>query len=132
VIEMIQQGLLDSVHDCSDGGLAVALSEKAFAKGIGARVELPSNGLPAEFVLFGEDASRIVLSCDPANVARIKQVAEEHGIAADVLGATIPERLEISLDGSLVLSAPVSELVAVYESALEIALRAEPQLLAAD
>ena len=132
VIEMIQQGLLDSVHDCSDGGLAVALSEKAFAKGIGARVELPSNGLPAEFVLFGEDASRIVLSCDPANVARIKQVAEEHGIAADVLGATIPERLEISLDGSLVLSAPVSELVTVYESALEIALRAEPQLLAAD
>ena len=132
VIEMIQQGLLDSVHDCSDGGLAVALSEKAFAKGIGARVELPSSGLPAEFVLFGEDASRIVLSCDPANVARIKQVAEEHGIAADVLGATIPERLEISLDGSLVLSAPGSELVAVYESALEIALRAEPQLLAAD
>jgi phosphoribosylformylglycinamidine synthase II len=132
VIEMIQQGLLDSVHDCSDGGLAVALSEKAFAKGLGARVELPSNGLPAEFVLFGEDASRIVLSCDPANVSRIKQVAEEHGIAADVLGATIPERLEIWLDGRLVLSAPVSELVAVYESALEIALRAEPQLLAAD
>ena len=128
VIQMIQQGLLDSVHDCSDGGLAVALSEKAFAKGIGARVELPANGLPAEFVLFGEDASRIVLSCDPANLSRIQQVAEEHGIAADVLGATIPERLEISLDGRLVLSAPVSELVAVYESALEMALRAEPQL----
>ena len=132
VIEMIQQGLLDSVHDCSDGGLAVALSEKAFAKGIGARVELASNGLPAEFVLFGEDASRIVLSCDPANVSRIKQVAEEHGIAADALGATIAERLEISLDRRLVLSAPVSELVAVYESALEVALRAEPHLLAAD
>jgi phosphoribosylformylglycinamidine synthase II len=132
VIEMIQQGLLDSVHDCSDGGLAVALSEKTFAKGIGARVELPSNGLPAEFVLFGEDASRIVLSCDPAKVSRIKQAAEEHGIAADVLGATIPERLEISLDGRLVLSAAVSELVVVYESALEIALRAEPQLLTAD
>ena len=132
LIEMIQQGLLDSVHDCSDGGLAVALSEKAFAKGIGARVELASNGLPAEFVLFGEDASRIVLSCDPANVSRIKQVAEEHGIAADALGATIAERLEISLDRRLVLSAPVSELVAVYESALEAALRAEPQLLAAD
>jgi phosphoribosylformylglycinamidine synthase II len=132
VIEMIQQGLLDSVHDCSDGGLAVALSEKALAKGIGARVELPSNLLPSEFVLFGEDASRIVLSCDPAKVSRIKQIAEEHGIAADVLGATIAERLEISLDGRLVLSAPVSELVAVYESALEIALRAEPRQLGAD
>jgi phosphoribosylformylglycinamidine synthase len=132
VIEMIQQGLLDSVHDCSDGGLAVALSEKAFAKGLGARVELPSNGLPAEFVLFGEDASRIVLSCDPAKVSRVKQAAQEQGIAADVLGVTIPERLEISLDGRIALSAPVSELVVVYESALEIALRTEPQLVAAD
>ena len=65
VIELIQQGLVDSVHDCADGGLAVALAEKAFAKGVGARVNLASDGLPAEFVLFGEDASRIVLSCDP-------------------------------------------------------------------
>ena len=69
VIELIQQGLVDSVHDCSDGGLAVALAEKALAKRVGARVNLASNGLPAEFVLFGEDASRIVLSCDPANVS---------------------------------------------------------------
>ncbi len=65
VIELIQQGLVESVHDCSDGGLAVALAEKTFAKGVGARVNLASGGLPAEFVLFGEDASRIVLSCDP-------------------------------------------------------------------
>src|SRR6202167_936894 len=38
VIEIISQGLVDSVHDCSDGGLAVALAEKTFAKSIGARV----------------------------------------------------------------------------------------------
>src|SRR5271163_1781895 len=86
VIELIQQGLVDSVHDCSEGGLAVALSEKAFAKGVGARVNLASNGLPAEYVLFGEDASRIVLSCDPGSVSRIEQIAEQRGIAADVLG----------------------------------------------
>ncbi len=61
IIELVQQGLVDSVHDCSDGGLAVALAEKAFAKNIGARVNLAMEGLPAEFVLFGEDASR-----DPA------------------------------------------------------------------
>jgi phosphoribosylformylglycinamidine (FGAM) synthase-like enzyme len=73
VIELIQQGLVESVHDCSDGGLAVALAEKAFAKGVGARVNLVSGGLPAEFVLFGEDASRIVLSCDPGMVARINR-----------------------------------------------------------
>jgi phosphoribosylformylglycinamidine synthase II len=132
VIELIQQGMVDSVHDCSDGGLAVALAEKAFAKGVGARVNVVSHGLPAEFVLFGEDASRIVLSCDPGDVLRIEQIAEKYGIAADVLGETIPERMEISLDGNVIVSAAVSELRVAYESALESALRADPELVAAD
>jgi phosphoribosylformylglycinamidine synthase subunit PurL len=132
VIEIIQHGLVDSVHDCSDGGLAVALAEKAFAKGVGARVALSANGLPAEFVLFGEDASRIVLSCDPVIVSRIQEIAEEYGIAAEVLGETIPQRLEISIDAATVVSATISELSAAYESALESALRAEPKPVAAD
>ncbi|MFZ0296085.1 MAG: phosphoribosylformylglycinamidine synthase subunit PurL [Candidatus Sulfotelmatobacter sp.] len=132
VIETIQQGLVESVHDCSDGGLAVALSEKTFAKGVGARVNLMSNGLPPEFVLFGEDASRILLSCDPGKVSRIQQIAEKHGIAADVIGETIPERLEISLDGSEILSVTVPELSATYEGGLEEALRTEPEAVAAD
>ena len=132
IIELIQQGLVDSVHDCSDGGLAVALAEKAFAKGVGARVNIRAQGLPAEFALFGEDASRIVLSCDRGHVARIQQIAQEHGIAADLLGETIPERLEISLDGQVVLSVAVSELSTAYESALESALRTEPEAVVAD
>jgi len=129
VIELIQQGWVDSVHDCSDGGLAVVLAEKTFAKGVGARVNLASNGLPAEYVLFGEDASRILLSCDPANVARIQQLAEKYGIAADVLGETIPERLEISLDNKSMVSALVSDLSAEYEGALESALKADSELV---
>jgi phosphoribosylformylglycinamidine synthase II len=132
VIEAIQQGLVDSVHDCSDGGLAVALAEKAFAKGVGARVDLTSNELPAEFVLFGEDASRIVVSCDPALVARIQEIAGKYGIAADVLGETISERLEISLDGRVIASAAVSDLNRAYEAALESSLRTDPELVAAD
>jgi phosphoribosylformylglycinamidine synthase II len=132
VIELIQQGLVDSVHDCADGGLAVALAEKAFAKGVGARVNLASNGLPEEYVLFGEDASRIVLSCDPESVSRIQQIAEKYGIATDVVGETIPERFEISLDGQVCVSSTVSELNQAYESALESVLRTDPELVAAD
>ncbi len=132
VVEIIQHGLADSVHDCSEGGLAVALAEKAFAKGVGARLNLASNGLPAEYVLFGEDASRILLSCDPDNVSRIQQVAEKYGIAADVLGGTIPHRMEISLDGQVIVSAAVSELSRAYESALESSLRTDPELVAAE
>src|SRR6266849_534447 len=132
VIELIQQDLVESVHDCADGGLAVALAEKTFPKGLGARVNAASNGLPAEFVLFGEDASRVVVSCDPGSVARIKQVAGKRGVTADVIGETIADRLEISLDGGMVVSASVSELSEAYESALESALRAEPEAVAAD
>ncbi len=132
VIELIEHGLVDSVHDCADGGLAVALAEKAFPKGMGARVNLASDGVFAEFALFGEDASRIVISCDPGNVARIKEVAARHGSAAEIIGETVAERLEISLDGKVVISAPVSELSDAYENALESALRTDPELVAAD
>ncbi len=132
VVELIGRGLIDSAHDCSDGGLAVALAEGTFPKGVGARVNLASGELPAEFVLFGEDASRIVVSCDAENVPRIREAAEKHGVAADAWGETIPDRLEIVLDGRLVISADVSELSTAYEGALESALRTDPELVAAD
>jgi len=132
VIELIQQGVVESVHDCADGGVAVALAEKALPKGVGARVNLASAGLFAEFALFGEDASRILISCDAASVAGIQQVAKKFGISADVIGQTGSDRLEISVDGSLVISAAVAELSGAYESALESALRADPELVAAD
>jgi phosphoribosylformylglycinamidine synthase len=132
LVEMIFAGLVESAHDCSDGGIAVALAEKSFPLGVGARVELASGGLFAEFVLFGEDAGRILVSCDPAQVERIKQLAANHGISAEVIGETIPERLEISLDGASMILGSVSELSAAYEDALELALRTDAELVVAD
>jgi phosphoribosylformylglycinamidine synthase subunit PurL len=132
VIEIIQHGLVESAHDCSDGGLAVALAEKAFPKGVGARVNVASGGLPAEFVLFGEDSSRVVVSCDAGQVSGIKEVAGKYGVAADVIGETFADRLEISVDRDVVVSAAVSELSHAYENALESALRTDVELVAAD
>jgi phosphoribosylformylglycinamidine synthase len=130
VVELIGAGLIDSAHDCSEGGLAIALARVAFPKGTGCSVDLKAGDIAPEFVLFGEDASRIVLSCDPANVARIKEVARKHGIFADVLGETVPETIEIKLDGRTVISARVSELNDEYEGALERALTSEPGVVA--
>ena len=129
---LIGAGLVDSAHDCSEGGLAAGLARCAFAQNMGCTVELSSQGLAPEFVLFGEDASRIVISCDPANVAGIKEVAAKHGISADLLGETLPGNLEIKVDGRAVVSAGIAELRDVYEKALEQALRAEPVAVAAD
>jgi phosphoribosylformylglycinamidine synthase II len=132
VIEMIQAGLLDSAHDCSEGGLAVALAEAAFPKSIGMRVDVASHGLPPEFALFGEDASRIVISCDHSNLSGIQQIGVKYGLSSDVIGETVPKQMEIELDGRVVVSAGVTELRDIYENALEKALRTEPAMVAAD
>jgi len=123
--ELIGAGLIDSAHDCSEGGLGVAVAKCSFTKEIGCSVNLSLQGLAPKFVLFGEDASRIVISCDLVNVARIKEVAGKRGIAADVLGETVSGNIEIKVDGQVVVSARVSELRDGYEGALERALRSE-------
>jgi phosphoribosylformylglycinamidine synthase subunit PurL len=132
LVAMIQAGLVESAHDCSDGGLAVALVECSLPAGAGLRVRLPKQQATLEFVLFAEDASRVVISCDPSHLARIQQVVEEHDVFADVLGETGSDRIEISVDGKPVISASVAELREAYEGALERALRTAPSVAAAD
>jgi phosphoribosylformylglycinamidine synthase len=132
LVAIIRAGLAESVHDCSDGGLAVALVESALPGGVGLNVRLPRQQLALELMLFGEDASRVVISCDPVCLPRIQQVAEEYGVFAEVLGETGSDKVEIAVDGQFVISASVEELRGAYEGALERALRTEPSVAAAD
>src|SRR5208283_2499808 len=104
---IIQAGLVESAHDCSDGGLAVALVECSLPSGVGLSVRLPRQQIALESLLFGEDASRVVISCDPIKVARIQQVAEEYEVFVDVLGETEPDMVEINVDERPVISASV-------------------------
>src|SRR5208282_2537248 len=123
LVAIIQAGLVESAHDCADGGLAVALVESALPAGVGLSVRLPKQKLALEFLLFAEDASRVVISCDPKHLPRIQQVAEEYDVFADVLGETGSDRVEIMADNQLAISASVAELREAYEGALERALR---------
>ncbi|HEY6302079.1 MAG TPA: phosphoribosylformylglycinamidine synthase subunit PurL [Terriglobales bacterium] len=132
LVAIIQAGLAESAHDCADGGLAVALVESALPAGAGLGVRLPRQQATLEYVLFGEDASRVVLSCDAFHLPRIQQVAEEYGVFADVLGETGSDRVEISVDGEMVISASLAELRGAYEGALEKALWAEGTVATAD
>jgi len=127
LIDLVGQGLLESAHDLSDGGMAVAAAESCFPSGIGARLVLTSDGVPAECVLFGEDASRILISCTAEKTGRIKQVAGKYGVAAIPVGETISENLEIVLDGRKVVVAKVSELRRGYETSLERALHTDTE-----
>ena len=91
------------------------------------REDLGVEDLLPEYLLFGEDASRIVISCVRENVPRIKEVALKYGVAALPIGLTQSEKLEISVDGLAVVSAPVSQLKDAWEHALERALHTDTE-----
>src|SRR5206468_4763948 len=99
LLKMAQAGLLDSAHDCSEGGLAVALAECGFAHTVGSNIQLELLGLPAEFVLFGEDASRVVISCNRDNLPRVQQLPIKYRLTADIIGETVPGHTAVTLDG---------------------------------
>jgi phosphoribosylformylglycinamidine synthase II len=126
LVALIEAGVVESAHDCADGGLAVALVEAALPRGVGLSVKLPKHSGVREFLLFAEDASRVVISCDPIHLPRIKLVAEEYGIFADVLGETGSDRIEISVNDQPTISATIAELREAYEGVLEKALRTDP------
>jgi len=125
IIEMIQAGWIESAHDCSDGGIAVALAESTMAQTIGIKADIASQRLPSEFVLFGEDAGRIIISCDPSHLPGIQQIAVKYGLSSEIIGETIPGKFELNLDSEAVVSTTVVELREDFEGALEKALQAE-------
>ena len=124
---MIGAGLVESAKDCSEGGLAVTLAKCSFQNGVGARVDLSSNDLVPEFALFGEDASRVLISCDPQNVQRIQQMAVQYGLSAETIGSTVADKLEIQINGATAITASISELQDIWEHALEQALHTETE-----
>jgi len=131
--ELIKERAIESAHDCSDGGLAVALAEASFVKSqpgkavpyTGAEIDLNSNGVFSEALLFGETASRVVISCDPKKARDIQQIAVKWGVRADRIGRTIPEKLVVRIDGKQAVSANVSDLRQVWDTALVKALHAD-------
>jgi phosphoribosylformylglycinamidine synthase len=124
-LELIQGGLLQSAHDLSDGGLAVAAAESCFRHEIGAELTLPESSAPAEIALFGEQASRVLVSCDPGKRQAIQQIAAKHSIRAEFLGRTGGETLVIRRGASDVVSVYVPDTKNVWAQALASALHSD-------
>jgi phosphoribosylformylglycinamidine synthase subunit PurL len=88
LLEAIEAGAVSSAHDCSEGGLAVALAECAImhrARPLGAEVDLSRWAtLPVRALLFGEAQGRVVLSTNSA--AAVLEIARRHGVPAQQIG----------------------------------------------
>ncbi len=123
--KLADERLLHSARDISDGGIVVALAEGCFPHQVSVRVALPA-GLPDSpmaCVLFAEHASEVIISCAPAGVEQIKKIVDEFGFVTVVpLGSTGSERLELSVNGHLVISESVANLLEPWRRGLPDAL----------
>jgi phosphoribosylformylglycinamidine (FGAM) synthase-like enzyme len=134
-LQAAEETLLRSAHDCSDGGLAVALAESCFSTlnrpSIGAQVDL-SGALPAAAELFAETPSRIVVSFDERARARVEEIAAEFNCPLAIIGRVGGADLRITFDQQPAVSHNVNELETHWRTALGKRLRAEALAAAAE
>ncbi|KAF0123258.1 MAG: phosphoribosylformylglycinamidine synthase, partial [bacterium] len=97
-LEAIQKGIIKSAHDCSEGGIAVALAECCFSGpkfNRGAKVTISEN-IRGDCLLFGESQSRIIISLDKGNLDHFKEIAEKNKAPFRIIGRVGGERLVIN------------------------------------
>jgi phosphoribosylformylglycinamidine synthase len=111
--------ILASAHDCSEGGLAVALAESAMAGDCGFRISLPDGGLPPHLALFSETGSRAVVSVEPERASALEALAAHHEVPFARLGET--GGAVMAFDG--LFEHPVAAARETYESAIPDLMR---------
>ena len=113
----IRESVLSSAHDCSDGGLAVALAECCIAGGVGIEATLGTSGR-WDATLFGEAQSRIVVSLSPERLPGLELICREEGAPWTSLGVVGGDSLVVQ--GNLEVG--VKEMAAAWRGGLERAL----------
>ena len=107
LLALAQEGVLKSAHDCSEGGLAVALAESCLLENtreIGAEIIVES-ALRPEALLFSESQSRIVISTDAKNAKNVREMIESCRVPYQVIGRVGGDRLKIG-SSTVILRSP--------------------------
>ena len=138
VRDLIRLGLVRSVHDCSEGGLAVAMVECCFNldRLLGAEIDLENCGgshagdAPASTnvatVLFNETQSRIIISCDPKNTELVLSELRSKNIPHAQIGSVIADDLRITVNGEN-LGWPVAELHDLWWNAIRRSVESDSE-----
>jgi phosphoribosylformylglycinamidine synthase II len=130
-----ENGLLRSAHDCSDGGLAVALAESCFASN-----NRPSFGADIDITgeydlatrLFSETPARIIVSFDQAKLGDIEEIVAAASCPMTLLGNVGSDRLRIESDGEEVIQLDIAEMETAWRSSLKQKLQAEAMAAGAE
>jgi len=124
VIRAVRDGLIESAHDCAEGGLAVALAECCFDSDLGVTADVRGvDDVPAPFrvnaTLFGESASRIVVSVSGERLQRLFDMARELNVPVERIGETAHDRIHLSVDGVLVVDVAARVAEEAWATAIE-------------
>jgi phosphoribosylformylglycinamidine synthase len=130
-----QKGLLRSAHDCSDGGLAVALAECCFSslnrEALGADIDITGE-YDIVTRLFSESPSRIIISFDQASLGDIEEVMAAAACQMTLLGNVGSDFLRIESDGEEIIQLDVTEMEKAWRSSLAEKLQAEAMVAGAE
>ena len=127
LVAIVSDGLLESAHDCAEGGLAVTLAECCFdGGGIGLEADVPVVGLDEggrddmalAATLFGETASRVVVSVSDAHLSELLARSADAGVPASVIGRTGGSRFRLSVTDAATIDGSVAELEQVWVNGL--------------
>jgi phosphoribosylformylglycinamidine synthase len=128
IVAGVRDGLIRSAHDCSEGGLAIALAECAFGTGgVGLTVNIPAVAAPDSWAststLFSESASRVIISVARGELGSLLARAKAFGVPAREIGQTGSDRISVSINGRRVIDMPVGDAEGIWDSALETHFR---------
>jgi phosphoribosylformylglycinamidine synthase len=127
-LEAAEAGLLQSAHDCADGGLAVALAECCFSSlnrsAIGADIDL-NGSLPVTTMLFSESPSRIIISFERNSQKAIEEIAARAHCPLTILGHVGGTHLQVRVNGNEAIDASVERLELAWRNSLSEKLQAE-------
>lgn len=120
-LKLIREGLVASAHDCSEGGLSVAIAESCFTgpdKPLGAVVDIDST-IRADALMFGESQSRIIVSFSEKNRAAVESLAQKEKVEFSIIGTVGGEDLKVSISGEEFIRQNIHVLKNIWEESLE-------------
>lgn len=121
ILDSIAEGLLQSAHDLSEGGLAAAIAESCIAGQVGVEVDLQKHDSPS-LILFGERSASILVSVAQGKSTEFESRAREHHIEPAMIGRVFGSSMSVTMAGAPLILASIRELVAIYEGAIPNAL----------
>jgi len=123
LVEGAADGIIRSAHDCAEGGFAVTIAECCFDSSLGVEVDVKSVGALEAWrhaaTLFGESASRAVVSVSPEHVDRLLAMAAAVNLPAARIGIVGGDRIRVSVDGGRILDESLAAAEAIWSTAIE-------------